>query len=180
MINQLVQFASESASAEPEGIAALGIDPIAILLQAGTFVILFIVIRKFALDKINQALADRKSTIDEGLINVEQAAKNLADAEVRQEELLARARKEADEVIGKAHSEAGVMLKEAEDRTAEKTAKMIADAHNKIESDVKAAQSKLQNEVKSLVASATEAIIDEKLDAVKDAKLIEKAIKEAS
>src|SRR5688572_14347784 len=61
-----------------------------------------------------------------------------------------------------------------------KTAKMIEDAHNKIEADVKKAKANLQSEVKSLVAQATEAILDEKIDQKKDAALIEKAIKEAS
>lgn len=179
MINLLVQFAATEEHA-PEGIAALGIDPVAILLQAGTFVILFILIRKFALDKINSALAERKDTIEEGIKNAQEASKRLEEAEVRQEELLAKARKQADEVIGKAHEEAGVMLKEAEEKTAEKTAKMIEDAHNKIEADVKKAKASLQSEVKTLVAQATEAIIDEKIDDKKDAALIEKAIKEAA
>ncbi len=178
MITQLIQFASTEEA--PEGIAALGIDPVAILLQTGTFVILFIVIRKFALAKITKALDDRKSTIDEGLVNAEKAARQLAEAGVHQEELLAKGRQQADEVIAKAHEEAAVMLKLAEEKAASQTEKLIEDAHSKIESDVKKAKESLQSEVKLLVANAAEVIIDEKIDAKKDAALIEKAVKEAA
>ena len=177
MIPGITLLATEEA---PKGIDALGIDPVAILLQAGTFVILFLVIRKFALTKITKALDDRKSTIDEGLVNAEKAARQLAEAGVRQEELLAKGRQQADEVIAKAHEEAGLMFKESEEKAAARTAQMIEDAHNKIESDVKKAQESLKSEVKSLVAEAAGVIIDEKIDAKKDPALIEKAVKEAA
>ena len=177
MIPGITLLATEEA---PKGIDALGIDPVAILLQAGTFVILFLVIRKFALTKITKALDDRKSTIDEGLVNAEKAARQLAEAGVRQEELLAKGRQQADEVIAKAHEEAGLMFKESEEKAAARTAQMIEDVHNKIESDVKKAQESLKSEVKSLVAEAAGVIIDEKIDAKKDAALIEKAVKEAA
>ena len=55
MINPLLILASEAA-AEKEGIAVLGIDPKAIILQAGTFLLLFLLVKKFALRGIVDTL----------------------------------------------------------------------------------------------------------------------------
>ena len=75
MQSNIYNFAAE----EVEGIAALGIDPVAILLQSGTFLILFILIRRFALDKINKNLTDRRNKIDESIENAEVVEQRLKD-----------------------------------------------------------------------------------------------------
>lgn len=161
---------------EEKGISALGIDPKAILFQAGTFVILFVLIRKFALDKIVKSLKDREDTINEGLVNAEKAAKASEQALQEQEKILQSARKEADLVLAKAHEEAGSIVKQAEDLATSKTETMIGDAKKRIENDVEKAKLELKNEVRSLVVQATEQLIHEKLDEKKDEKLIKSAI----
>ena len=76
VIANITRFAAESAAhgeaaghaaEEPAGIAALGIDPLAILAQAGTFLVLFWVVKKFALNKISATLEERRKTIDQGV-----------------------------------------------------------------------------------------------------------------
>lgn len=169
-------FVTNFAAEQAEGIAALGVDIVPILVQTGTFVILFLLIRKFALDKIRDGLASREQTINEGLENAEKAAKAVEAGVAKQEELLIAARKDADKILADANQEAGSMLKAAEESASKKTAKMIDDAEARIESDIKAAKTALKKEVMDLVIKATEVVIEEKVDKNKDSKLLEKAL----
>jgi F0F1-type ATP synthase membrane subunit b/b' len=55
---------------------------------------------------------------------------------------------------------------------------MIHDAHRKIETDIHAAREAMRSELVTLVAEATEAVIDQKLDSSKDTALIERSLRE--
>lgn len=161
---------------EAAGIAALGIDPLAILAQAVTFLVIFWVIKRFALDKIVASLEERRKTIDKGVrLGLEmQAEKDKLDEKV--ETSLHKARLEADKILADAHQEAGSIIKQAEDKAADKVETMITDAHSRIEDDVRKAKKQLEHEMVELVADATEIVIGEKLDARKDGSLIERAL----
>lgn len=177
LLHTLHMFAS--AGEEATGIAALGIDPLAILAQAGTFLVLFLVLKKFALKGIVESLEKRRKTIDDGVrLGLEMEAEK-AKLDEQVDKVLHKARDEADKIIAQAHEESGVIIKNAEDKAAEKVDGMIADGRNKIEAEVVNARKTLQQETLQLVANATEVIINEKLNASKDAKLIEKALEEA-
>lgn len=165
-----------AATEEAQGIAALGIDPIAILAQAATFLLLFWVIKKFALDKIVESLEKRRKTIDDGvrLGREMEAEKEQLDEKV--EIALKKARTEADAIIAQAREESGGIIKEAETKASQKVDTMLAEAHNKIEEDIERARKGLEQEMRNLVAEATEEIIREKLDAKKDASLLDRAL----
>lgn len=165
-----------ATSEEPQGIAALGIDPLAILAQAGTFLVLFFIIKKFALDKIVATLEERRKTIDSGvrLGREMEAEKERLQDEISKE--LHKARSEADKIIAASHEEAGAILREAQEAASRKTDAMLADAHAKIEEDILTARESLQKEVLELVAEATAIITEEKMDAKKDMGIIERAL----
>ncbi len=171
-------LASAEAAAEPEGIAALGIDPLAILAQAVTFLVLFFLIKKFALGKIVNTLETRRKTIDKGvLLGIEmEKEKTHLDEEV--EKLLQQARVEADKIIAGGQTEAGAIIKKAEDDAKRKADALMADAHNRIGEDIERAKKELKKEMIDLVATATGAIIREKVTAQSDGKIIEKILGE--
>lgn len=174
-----LQFVANSGGEEVTGIAALGLDPLAILAQALTFLVLFFILKKFALNGIVATLEKRRKTIDDGVrLGLEmEAEKTKLDEQV--DKVLHKARDEADKIIAQAHEESGTIIKDAEDKAIVKVDGMIEDARNKIEDEVKQAQKNLQQETLRLVADATGIIIKEKLNASKDAKLIEEALEEA-
>ncbi len=171
-------IASAEAAAEPEGIAALGIDPWAILAQAVTFLVLFFLIKKFALTKIVGTLEERRKTIDKGVMLGIEMEKEKTELDERVEALLQKARKEADTIIAQGHEEAGSMLKEAEAQAQRKADALLADAHNRIAEDIDKAKHELKKDMVELVGMATAAIIREKVDAKKDAQLIERMLEE--
>ena len=56
---------------EASGLGALGIDPIAILAQAGTFLVLFLILKKFAFNGISDQLEKRRSKIENSIKEAE-------------------------------------------------------------------------------------------------------------
>lgn len=175
-VTTLVQFAASET--KEEGLAVLGIDPIAILLQAATFVVLFFLIKKYALDGIVKNLDDRRNKIDEGLNNAEEAEKRLLKSKEAAEAEMSRARKEGEKVIEEASKESGAIVQTARDQAQVEMDQKLEEAKGKIEQERKKVSTGMQKEAADLVALATETIIGEKLDANKDAALLDKALKQ--
>ncbi len=164
------------AAEEATGIATLGIDIKALLLQAGTFLILYLLFRKYALAKVVKALADRRETINEGLDNAELMEKRVAELREDTEAKLKQARVQADGIIAKAHDESGGLIQQAEEEASKRAEALISDARKTIEADALKAKKALRSDVLELVTSATETVLGEKIDDAKDAQLIEKAV----
>ncbi len=165
-----------ASTEEPQGIAALGIDPWAILAQGLTFLVLFLLIKKFAFSKIVATLEERRKTIEGSLDRADELNKKNEEAEKRVGELLHKARKESEDIIAKSHEEAGAIVTEAEDAAAAKAEKIIEDGKLQIEAEVVKARNELKKETLGLVAQATEAVLAESVDVKKNEALIKKAL----
>lgn len=180
MVTELLPIiiaATEESAEEAGGIGALGLDPLAILAQAVTFLLLFWVIKRFALEKIVNSLEERRKTIDSGvLLGLEMQAEK-EKLETRVEEMLQKAHLQADGVLADAQREAGSIIHQAEESARARVESMLNDAHARIEDDVQKAKHELEKETIRLIADATEIIIAEKLDERRDNALIEKALK---
>lgn len=174
MINiMLSQFA---AASEKEGIAVLGINPKIILLQGGVFLLLFFIVKKFALTNIVNTLEERRKTIDSGIELGVSMKKKHAEFEEEIEKLHAKARSDADAIIASANKESDSIIRAAEESAAKKVEIMLKDAEGRIGREMDKARKNLRGEMLNLVSEATEILISEKVDAKKDASLIERAL----
>jgi len=176
MIHLLTLLASTE---EPQGIAALGIDPLTILAQGATFLLFFFVIKKFALGKVVATLEARRKTIEGSLDKAEALNKQNEETEKRVSALLGEARKEAEDIIGKGRKEATEIVHEAEKTAATKAEKIVADGKLQIEAAVVNARADLKKETLGLVAQATAVVLDEAVDPKKHEALVKKALKES-
>ncbi len=180
ILAQAGEHVSEAEHAEEAGgIGALGLDPLAILAQAVTFLLLFWIIKRFALEKIVNTLEERRKTIDKGVrlgIQMQTEQDRLADTI---EQKLQEVRKQSDTILAEANQEAGAIVKQAEATAQTSIDTMLSDARARIEDDVQKAKRELKKDTIDLIAAATEIIIDEKLDAKKDSELIERALEGA-
>ncbi len=167
-------FASESSS----GIGALGVDGIAFLIQLTTFVLVFLVLRKFAFKPIIKVLNERRETIESGVKLGEEMQKENEKLDAKIAKILQDTRSEADAIINDAQEAARQTVREAEDKAREKAGGILKEAESRIEQDTARARQQLEKELVGLVSDATEAIIGEKVDAKKDAQLIDRALKE--
>lgn len=175
MIISTTQFASESSSS---GIGALGLDGKALLIQLITFVLAFWLLKRFAFQPILKVLNERRQVIEEGVNLGEQMKQDKAKLDATIADELAKARSEADGIIAAAQDTSRGIVRDAEDKASEKAAGILRAADERIVADTKRARQQLEGELVGLISDATEAIIGEKVDAKKDAQLIDKALKE--
>lgn len=172
-----LNIVASGEAAEATGLAALGIDAKVLLIQLITFVLVYLVLKKFAFTPILNILQKRRDLIEQGVELGEQMKREKAALDEKVEETLAGARTEADGIIANAQEASRQTIREAEDKAQEKATGIMKDAEARIVSDTQRARKKLEGELVGLISDATEAIIDEKLDAKKDAQLIDRALK---
>lgn len=174
--NILVNFASETA--EPaSGVAALGFDLKAFIIQLITFLLVFYILKRYAFGPIVNMLDKRREVIEQGVqLTTEMVAqRDKLEAEV--EKTMKNARKEADEVLTRTQVQAIDIIKEAEEEAKKKASAILADARTRIEDETLKARRKLEKDMLELVVEATEIVVSEKIDPKKDAALLSTALK---
>jgi F-type H+-transporting ATPase subunit b len=172
MTQGLVFLGASSSS----GIGALGLSGSAFLIQLITFILAFLILRRYAFKPIIKLLDERRKTINEGVNLGEDMKKKSAELEDEIAEKLRAARLEADKIVGAAQQEARGMLQETEESARAKAEAIVKEADERIKQNTQLARKRLEKELVGLVSDVTEAIIDEKIDLKKDSALIDKAL----
>lgn len=171
-------FAAAEAAADHAGESGiLGFSLQAFLIQIVTFILVFFLLKKFAFSRIVAMLDKRHEVIEAGVRHGMEMEKERANLEKEIAKIVREARHDADEIIGTANKEARELVREAEKSAHKKTEVMLADAEARINEESEQARRKLEREIVGLVSEATEAVVEEKVDAKKDAELIDRAIK---
>ncbi len=173
MVTLFTQFGAEQPAS---GIGALGISGSSLVIQLITFVLAYLVLRKYAFGPILKVLQDRRDTIEKGVKLGEEMQKQRAELDRKVAAELHKARADADAILTDAQATAKLTVRGAEDKAREKAAGIVKEAEANAEQAVKRARKALETELVGLISDATEAIIDEKVDAKKDAALIDKAL----
>lgn len=175
MINLFTQFGEASQS----GIGALGFNGRAFIIQLVTFILVFLVLRRYAFKPILKVLSERRETIEKGVKLGEQMQKEQAELEKKVTKALHEARRQADDILASADAAARQSAQQAEEKARTKAEGILTSAEDRIKQETSQARQKLEKELAGLVAEATEAVIDEKMDAKKDSEIINRALKES-
>jgi F-type H+-transporting ATPase subunit b len=170
-----LQLASETAE-KKEGLAVLGLNPKAFVLQLATWLIFYFLMRKFVFAKVVKMLDERRDVIDKGVDLGHKMEKEKAELDTHVQTELAKARKEADKIIAEAKAQGSTIIKEAEVQATHKVQKMLDDAGAKIEADAERVRKSLRSEMADLVVAATEKIIKQKIDQKSNSDLITKSL----
>lgn len=170
-------FAAE-AGGNTSLLTALGIDWRLLVLQAVAFLVLVALLGKFVYPVLIRSIDERQEQLDAGAKASEEAEKRAEAANEKAEQRMREAREQADGIVATAHKEAADMVATAEKRAETKAEHIVTEARATLDNDIAAARTALRQETTELVALATEKIIGEKLDAKKDASLIERSLKE--
>jgi F-type H+-transporting ATPase subunit b len=102
-MNMMVLAASDSfADTVRETAETFGWNPWLFLSQVISFVIVALLLHRFAYKPILAVLEERRRKIEEGQLNAEKIKKELAEAEKRYAEILAKANAEAQKMIDEA------------------------------------------------------------------------------
>jgi F-type H+-transporting ATPase subunit b len=161
------------------GIGALGVGLKQLIIQLVTFLLALFVLKKWAFKPIVKVLNQRRKIVEDGVRLGEKMRVDEQKLEEKIEKTIHVARKQADQIINDANQTVRQMVAQAETDARVKADQILAETRTKTKQEMEFARRKLEGEMAGLVAQATSAVIDEKVDSKKDAGLIERALASA-
>lgn len=176
----LRQFAStETAPGGSDIFSALGINWMMLIFQIVAFLLLVVLLGKWVYPWLIKSVDERQDKIDQAAKVATEAQAAAADAEIRIEKLLKKARSEAADIIANAKLESTNAQTASEEKAKKRAEQIVTDAQDEIQKEVIAAKKALHNETIELVAQATEKIIGKTMTAKIDEAFIADILKEA-
>ncbi|HEA29837.1 MAG TPA: F0F1 ATP synthase subunit B [Leeuwenhoekiella sp.] len=146
-----------------------------------TFIILLVLLRKFAWKPILGAVKGREDSINSALESAEKAKLEMQNLKADNEKLLQEARTERESMIKEAREIRKKMIAEAEEDTKERTTAMIAQAQEAIVAEKRAAVSELKNQVAELSLEIAEKVVKAELsDKGKQEQLVDRMLQDAT
>ena len=148
--------------------------------QIVLFILLLILLKKYAWKPILDALNSREEGIQNALDEADKARQEMVDLKSSNEMILKEARAERDGLLKDARMIKDKMITEAKDEAKEQSNKIIEQAKQTIENEKLAAITELKNQVAQLSIGIAEKIMkDELSNKGKQVQLIEKMLDEA-
>jgi F-type H+-transporting ATPase subunit b len=146
-----------------------------------TFVILLLILRKFAWKPILGAVSDREDGIKDALAAADKARKEMENLHADNERILHEARAERELMLKDARDMKNKIVTDAKDEAQLQANKMIAQAQAAIQSEKKAAMAELKSHVAGLSIEIAEKVVRAELsNKDKQLKLIEDMLGEAT
>ncbi len=132
-----------------------GVDWPKFLAQTILFLVVYLILRRFAFASVVTMLEERRRRIEEGQLNAEKIKKQLAEAEVRYAEVLRKANEDAKRMIDEArHLSEASTAKEIQ-RAVKDAEGIIAHAKEAIEIDRQRMVVEVKKEMITLVVETT-------------------------
>lgn len=128
------------------------------------FVVLLILLRKYAWKPILKAVGEREKNIEESLNAAEGAKDKLVELKASNEKLLNEARVERDQILKEAREQRTNMIEEAKTEAKQEADKIVASAKRTIENEKSAAMNELKEHVATLSLEIAEKVLEGKLD----------------
>ena len=149
--------------------------------QITLFLLLLILLKKFAWKPILSALDERENGIKDALTSAENAKKEMQNIQADNERILKEARAERDEMMKDAREIKESMLTEAKDEAKAEASKIIEAAQATIQSEKQKAITELKTQVAELSVGIAEKIVRKELANDKEqSALIEQLLKEVT
>jgi len=131
--------------------------------QTIVFLVLMLILAKFAWKPILGAVRTREESINEALASAEDARKEMQNLKADNEKLLQEARAERDEILKEARQLKEKMISEAEGDAQKKADNIVAKAKESIEMEKRAAMADIKNQVATLSIEIAEKVIGKEL-----------------
>jgi F-type H+-transporting ATPase subunit b len=155
-----------------------GFDTKIFLSQVVSFVIVALVLRQFAYKPILAVLEERRQRIAEGLLNAEKIKQQLAEAEQRHAEILAKANAQAQKMIDDARESAAHVGERKQQEAIVAAEQIIAKAHEASALEREKTMTELKRELGRLVVNTTAKVTGKVLTADDQKRLQEEAARQ--
>ena len=173
-MNPLAVVAAAAPAAETTG---LSINIFWVIVAALNFIVFLALIWRFGFDPIASILAQRKTRIEQGLADAEQAHRDLAASAAERDQMLAQARREVGELIARAQKAAedlraaDIAATRAElERLQAKATADIAAEHDRLLAD-------LRSQVADLALAAAGKVVGESMTDARQRRLVEEFVR---
>ncbi|NCT92871.1 MAG: F0F1 ATP synthase subunit B [Chitinophagaceae bacterium] len=127
------------------------------------FLVLVIVLGRFAWKPILKAINDREQGIEDALAKADKMKADMAAMQNENEAMLAKAREERSVMIREAKDTADKMVAEAKDKARAEYDRIVAEAQTAITQQKNAALTEVKNQVGSLVVEVAEKVLRREL-----------------
>jgi F-type H+-transporting ATPase subunit b len=128
-----------------------------------SFLIVWVILKKFAWLPIINALKNREKSIENALRSADHAKAEMEKLQVENEKILAEARVERDKLIKEARQIKEKIIEDAKSQAQEEVKKLMESARVSISNEKKAAIKEIKDQVAVLSIQVAEKIIREKL-----------------
>ncbi|HOV98612.1 MAG TPA: F0F1 ATP synthase subunit B [Bacteroidota bacterium] len=152
------------------------INPGLIIWTCVTFILLVIVLGKYAWKPMMGMISKREDQIRDALTQAEKARAEAAEMMRKNEQNIARAEAEYQKIIREGKALAEKLKDEIVAKAQQQAEQELARAEEEIQRNIEAAKQQLRTEVADLAIRAAEKILEENLDAQKQKKLIDSVI----
>ncbi|NCU38409.1 ATP synthase F0 subunit B [Candidatus Saccharibacteria bacterium] len=143
-----------------------------LIAQILNFLVLLVILAKFAYKPLLQAMDDRRNRIINDLDSAEQTRLDAEALKEQYAEQLAGARQEATEIVNKANQIAQNLHDELVEQARVEQEAMMANAKERIEQDKQQALLDIRSEVIKLSTLIAGKIVNQKLNSEKDQKMV--------
>ena len=127
------------------------------------FIIVFLILKKFAWKPILTSLNEREKGIADSIAAAQRVKSEMADMQAENQKVLAEAREERTQMLKEAKELKDKIVSEAKDQAKVEATKIIDDARSQIDTMKMAAMTEVKNEVATLALQVAEKVLRKNL-----------------
>lgn len=154
-----------------------GVDWPHFIAQLVLFLIVYFVLNRFAFAPLLKVLEERRKRIEEGQLNAEKIKKQLAEAELRYQEVLRKANDDAQHMVEESRKNNEAFSQREMEKAVKESAAILERARHEITSERNRMVDEVKNEMISLVIKTTAKVAGKVLSPEDQKRLSEEAAK---
>lgn len=156
-----------------ETLSKVGFDWQVALANFVNFVIIFLVLKKFAFGPILKIINERQHKINQGLEEAEKARTNLLMSEEAGKEYITNAKKDANSIIIEARQKGDNIISELKNEAIELKSNIIKEGEQQVENKKNSLRKELEVETSEIIVNGIEKILKNKLTREQEQNYIE-------
>jgi F-type H+-transporting ATPase subunit b len=156
-----------------ETLSKVGFDWQVALANFVNFVIIFLVLKKFAFGPILKIINERQHKINQGLEEAEKARTNLLMSEETGKEYITNAKKDANSIIIEARQKGDNIISELKNEAIELKSNIIKEGEQQVENKKNSLRKELEVETSEIIVNGIEKILKNKLTREQEQNYIE-------
>lgn len=151
-------------------------DPGLFFWTIGTFLVLLVLLNRFAWKPLLKALDDRKATIEKSVEDAKRATAGLQQVQEESTRLLAQARAEAAAIVTRSRADADRFRDELRQKAHEDAAAILKNAEKEIQLETQRAVAQIRTEAVDLSLSIATKLLRRNISATDNEALIQEAL----